>query len=322
MQPRFPRIEDAIRYTLEYYSIGKIRDHFFRYAGTEHGYSTPHHLDTWYDLMFDLHARMDDEINQTVFTSNNATQVYLFEELKLWLQDNRIASVNEYSIINSILEYNERINSEFIQSIQAKEEAFRLSENYYRPHEEVYEIEIPASVHFFTKQYQPAHKRIVKHNKFFCVENKPELIELTKEYFDKYVQVVQSIINNFKKIIEAQITRYEAGQFLPIQTIIIENQKMLDSPQANLLPLPSPKLSVKLSVPQLAFLFRMLKESDLIDTDTNTEIFRFVCSNFSTPIMEQLSEGSFKNNFNGLEPTAISFWINLMRTWTSTARSL
>lgn len=223
MQPVFFRINQAIRYTLEYYEIGKIRDHLFRFAGTERGYSTPHHLDEWYDLMFDLHRRMEDEINQTIQTTNQNTQVYLFETMKEWLNDYRITQLNKQLIWFEIDKYNERINKEFEEKVAKEVEAFQLNPNYSRKHKEEYEVEqrnFAGLLGGFTSS--PASYKIKKVNyKYYCIEERPELIDTA--FVDQYYPIIGEIVQNFKRIMSKYVALYNEGKIVPNHQVIVQN---------------------------------------------------------------------------------------------------
>jgi hypothetical protein len=71
------------------------------------------------------------------------------------------------------------------------------------------------------------------------------------------------------------------------------------------------KLQVKLSVPEIALLFRLLDEEKLINYKSKTEIYRFVSSSFQTERQPTISEASLKNKFNSPDSSAINN-INLL----------
>ncbi|HUC81519.1 MAG TPA: hypothetical protein VMR70_11420 [Flavisolibacter sp.] len=223
MQPVFFRINQAIRYTLEYYEIGKIKDHLFRLAGTERVYSTPHHLDEWYDLMFDLHQRMEDEINQTIHTTNQNTQVYLFETLKEWLNDYRIVQLNKQLILFEIDKYNDKVNAAFEDKVAKEVETFQLNPNFSRGHKEEYEVEqrnFGGLLGGFTAL--PGTCKVKKINyKYYCIEERPELIDT--HFLEQYYPIVDSIIQNFRRIVSKYVIRYDAGKIVPNHQVIVQH---------------------------------------------------------------------------------------------------
>lgn len=96
--PEFPRINSAIRWTMEYYEISRIEPHMNKFAGTLRAYTTPDLWDGWVDTTLGLHIDMEKEINQTILYANEFMNVYMFDNLKAWLGDYRVVSVNKQLI--------------------------------------------------------------------------------------------------------------------------------------------------------------------------------------------------------------------------------
>ncbi|AHW62148.1 hypothetical protein SAMN05444285_12368 [Draconibacterium orientale] len=65
------------------------------------------------------------------------------------------------------------------------------------------------------------------------------------------------------------------------------------------------KTKIKLSVGELALLFRLLKEEGLFEYKYETEIYRLIANTFSTKIQENISEASIKNKFLSPDNTSI-----------------
>lgn len=71
------------------------------------------------------------------------------------------------------------------------------------------------------------------------------------------------------------------------------------------------KLKIKLSVAELAYLFKVLDYHDLIDKTHNTDIYQFLADNFQTKgkkDKEVQSSKSIKNDFDSPEMKTIVFW--------------
>lgn len=66
------------------------------------------------------------------------------------------------------------------------------------------------------------------------------------------------------------------------------------------------KMKVKLSVADLAFLFRLLSEEKVIETKYNTDIFKFISDSFTTKGSDGISIKSIKNNFDSPQNNSIS----------------
>jgi hypothetical protein len=65
------------------------------------------------------------------------------------------------------------------------------------------------------------------------------------------------------------------------------------------------KLKIKMSVNDLALLFRLLDEENLIDYRHKTEIYRHISNNLKTTQQDIISEASVKNKFLSPDNTAI-----------------
>jgi len=94
--------------------------------------------------------------------------------------------------------------------------------------------------------------------------------------------------------------------------------------------LPEPnkgsKLKVNLSVPQLAYLFKMLNELNpgIFDIKTKTELYRFISSNFTTKATEgkEISTEKLKILFNGTEKSIANYWIEHLKTMLEKSRKI
>jgi len=76
-------------------------------------------------------------------------------------------------------------------------------------------------------------------------------------------------------------------------------------------PLPSlPKLKTNLSVPELAYLFKMLNElkPNIFSTTSNAELYRFISANFSSKKSEAISTDKLNNLNSDPDENAIDFW--------------
>lgn len=78
-----------------------------------------------------------------------------------------------------------------------------------------------------------------------------------------------------------------------------------DSIEVNSISKTYNKLELKLSVPEIALLLRLLDEENIFTYKFKTELFRFVTTNFSTVIQENISEASVKNKFLSPDNSAV-----------------
>lgn len=300
MRPVFPRINTAINYSLEYYGIGQIAKHLFHFDGTEINYPNRKDLDSWLEIILEMHDRVEDEILQTIHTCNNATQVYLFENLKLWATDIRLSFVNESLILEEIEKYNSKTYADFLIKIEDDVQKFRNSPNFYREHKEEYEVTrsnwfpIVNSFnlnHFTTKEIN---------YKYYCIEEKPKLLDVS--YLKDYYPYIAKIVEKFTRIINTYISQYEDGKLVPKSEIASSKQYLIENDEQKTLPEPpteQKKLKVNISVPELAYLFKMLNEAkpEIFSVDSKAELYRFISANFSTKATENISVNSIANNY-------------------------
>ncbi len=68
------------------------------------------------------------------------------------------------------------------------------------------------------------------------------------------------------------------------------------------------KLKTNLSVPQLAYFFKVLKEENIIIDATNADIYEFLAANFSSKKKEDISTNTLKNDFEAPDYVTIEFW--------------
>jgi hypothetical protein len=69
------------------------------------------------------------------------------------------------------------------------------------------------------------------------------------------------------------------------------------------------KLETNLSVPQLALLFRILKEINIIQNENITEMCKTIAGTYATLKKSEISAGSLKNHFDTPEEKALDFWL-------------
>lgn len=320
MKPVFPRINNAIRFTIEYYTAARVYAHYERFSKKSRIIVTPDTLDTYYDLVLTCHSQMEDEIYQVINTTNENTQVYVFEELDLWLQDVRINSVNESWLLNEIDIYNDKINERFTKDIEKQELEFINSSEYYREHNTEYEATVRNYLGVFPGNFLPSKVKTIKHSKFFCVETQPELIDWNNDFRQYYLNLLHKIITSFKNVLSPLIERYKGGKILPSASIFAEKQKLLESDNRDEIVKPHIKIKVDLTVTQLAYLFKLLQESYLINEASNLQLFRLISQNFSTKEAENISIHSLRKKFylDELSDEKINvdaFWLGKLTKW-------
>lgn len=295
----------------------------FRFASK----STSGSIDDWEEIILGLHNNMEDEILQTIHTTNQNTLVYFFENLKEWLLDRRISNVNKEIIINTINQYNDKTYEEFSIRIEKKVEEYQKDPNFIREHLEEYEVEFKGSPGLFGGHIlpKPTYKKV--NYKYYCILESPELIDTA--YLNEYLQLVNRLIHNFKRIVNKYVSQYDTGKIVPNSSIILEKTRLRNSPEPKALPEPfkdtSSKLKVNLSVKQVAYLFKLLLElkPDIFDIQSKAELYRFISANFITKGTEEksISTNSLNNLFSNPEKDTAKFWVALLRKMLERARN-
>jgi hypothetical protein len=317
MQLVFPRTNQAITYTLEYYRIGRIKDYMFHFAGTERFKVTPDPLASWDEFILELHDGMEQEINQVILTTNSNTQVIFFEFLKEWLSDYRISSVDDIQMHYEILQYNNSTYTEFVDRVEKKVNEFRSTENFKtKKHNEKYEYEVKGWANLI------GYTETRINYGYYCIEEKPELIDIA--YFSQYVLFVSGFIANFKRILNKYVSLYDSGKINPSVQPMDKLLSFNSSEQPSLPEIKKiPKLRVNITVEQLAYLFKMLKGVSVVDNKVDADIVRFISDNFET----QKTKGAISTNklstlYSRPKKETATYWIAILRKMITEANNL
>ncbi len=315
MKPVFPRINKAIQFTLEYYSRGQIIEYIEAYAQiAKNGSSYSYKVDNWEELLFDLHDQMEQEILQTIYTSDHNTRVIMFEELREWLEiDWRLKSEPNWIFFwKTVDEHNEKVNSELEQKLEMEVAKFQDTEEYKTLGEnEEYEKEVHSSPLWSLGQKTYSYKTTKINRKYYCNEIHSKFLDYYQ--VKPYRDFVKKIVGNFRLKIEKHLKLFDEGKYLSLQEIATQKenlrihppeQKLIDAPQSF-----GKKMVMDLSVPQLVALFSMFREMKVINEPVNTELARFIKANFSTKGSVDISEKTLVNLLSSLDVTAIDHWL-------------
>lgn len=313
MNPEFPRISQAIKYTLEFYNIWKIKEYINWLSNPSKHYP----VNDWADTVIYLHNKMEDEINQTIHTTNANTQNFLFESLKEWLEDYRIKPIEPEIFLKLIDEYNKKTYEDFELLIETAVEKFRQSPNFYREHLEEYEVESKTNT-LLGGGYFPFRKSKEKNYKFYCITESPDLIDLA--YFNEYLVIVNKVTGNFRRVISKYVKLYDAGKIFENSSSQISFGKLPNTyPPLLEESKEKKKLKVSLTVSQLAVLFKLLNDTKVIQNSSNTEICQFISSNFETKASYDISTKNLMNNFSNPDKISASHLSNLLKSMKSIA---
>jgi hypothetical protein len=132
-------------------------------------------------------------------------------------------------------------------------------------------------------------------------------VSVNKDFLPKYFAVVENAISNLKRIINKYLNLYDTDKlpksyqppnYLPINTTPLVNDR------------EEKRLKVNMTVEQLAFLFRILKDSGLV-MGADKEIARFIVDHFETTARQgkKISADNLRKLFSTKNPDIVNFWI-------------
>jgi hypothetical protein len=320
MSIEFVRVNKAAYYTVKLFEIGDIRNHTFRLTGKKN----LNYLDDWHEFIYRLHTDMEDEIQQTLLTNNKTGIIHLIELLDGWMNDFRIKTVNMDEIERVAEKYNSNEYEEYVEKIRIKVEEFMNTEKYQTlKHLEEYDLIFHGSIYGIRgdKIKYVCGKEIYK--KFYCILEESEQIDLYALQ-QEYKNYITPIVNNFRMIAEKYVRRYNEGnidlpsysihppQLQPQSPKFIENKKKSEIK----------KLKTTLSVDQLAYLFKLLKDEDVFGQVSNVELAEFISIHFETPntVDKDISIPKLKTSLSTVEPkTAKELLAIVRKMWDAAA---
>ena len=238
MRNAFGRTANAIKFTVEFQEIDKIKEYLFHFAGTGFMIVDADRLTSWRETVLTLHDHMEDEIDVVMNAMPPNYQVFYFDTLKEWLTDWRLASVNIPAMTYLIDEYNKKAYQQFAEEIKHKVDAFRSDPNFSKrknleEYEEVDKFSLFGGL--FGQTYYPGTKTTKVHHTYYCIEDIPELIDTA--YLKNYIPIVEYIIGNFKRIANKYIAMYDADKIASYTQMIHQRNSLaaFEHPEAKLL---------------------------------------------------------------------------------------
>lgn len=322
MTQEFPHFFIALDWTLGYYDISIIKKEFELIGNYGYGGSNRDTVQSSYDLVLTLHDRMENEIKHTIQNCYPATQVLHLELLKSWLDDFRVKETNKDYIEYLIDKYNAELYEELLIEVEKKEIEFKSTAHYKLEHGAEYTFEKPIMrLHGWMPINTGKTETVIeKNNKFFCIDKTPEYLDI--KYLNQFIARLDVLISNFRRILTKYVDLYDTGKLPVSNQVVLVQAPQEENPQKAL---PQPlitapkKLKVKLSVEQLTYLFRLLKDEGLIEANDNIEIHEFISKNFEThkagknaDISKLKIESSFsspeKSTANSLLPILKQMW--------------
>lgn len=204
MQLTFPRKNLALNNLIDFRNASTI------YEFTDYLSKPEEERDSWKkeNLQFNLNTLemlfegLNEEINQVIHTSNDKTINMFFETLKEEINSLRLQQVDRGYFIQICREWNENKYSAFIEEVSKKEEQyFSLPERTKYAHLEKYSYSYYG---FLTNRMESSENE--NHN-FYCVEIKPELIDLS--YVNRYLEILERVTEKFNESVSKEITLYD-----------------------------------------------------------------------------------------------------------------
>ena len=257
------------------------------------------------EIAFSAQDRMEEEINQTIRTSDELTREELFEYLTGWIQYFEYHLNNIQKIEKSIEAYNEKTLIEYEKIVALEEEKFKETKQYKTlNHLDFYEVDygwlmgIGAIPRFAAPQ-----KRLVEYRKFFEAPD-PDLIDIA--FLAKYIELISPIISRCVNIAKKRLS-YLKGEN-ELKQLPPSTPKILEPP---IIQGQSNRLKVNLTVEQLTILFRLFKDCKITNAKLDKEIHVFIADNFETLGMEgkKISAKNVGRLFSSTDPDVINFWI-------------
>ncbi len=153
---------------------------------------------------------MEDELNQTIHTTNDLTKTILFEELKENIRDFSLFEINKHDIRDKINKWNEEKYISFMQEVEKGiEEYFLRPERAKYKHLEEYKGK--HKVHQLLGWGTPISALITYTNyNFYCVENTSQLID--DKYLDDYYIFLEFVLSKFREKVKPLMKLYDEGK--------------------------------------------------------------------------------------------------------------
>lgn len=155
------------------------------------------------------------------------------------------------------------------------------------------------------EQQKLFRKYHIKNKEYFLFKN----FTITYTYVESLTKDEKQVTNrklSFQSITNERTLRTLENYSLEFSNLLEQLKEIIQS-QTKISPLQNffPKLETKLTVSELALLFRLLDEEKIFNNRHKTDIFRFIVDSFETKKQKQISKASIKNKFLTPEVNAI-----------------
>mgnify|MGYP000979592745 CR=1 FL=1 len=136
-------------------------------------------------------------------------------------------------------------------------------------------------------------------------------------FFEGYYKAYEKSYVQFEKFITPIYDDYKKG-------LLNANSKNNITPL--IIPDENPKLKTNLSVPQLAYLFKLLNDlnPNIFELNAKTDLSDFIANNFVTKATEKngISSKSVYNLFSNVDKDTANFWVDKLKKMLEQARKI
>lgn len=262
------------------------------------------YIETYFSKYFDV----DEVIPQSYYLLNSKDFEQQLSKLRIEFED-KLADLELIAIITSHLTI--RLHGQDKKTITFRDLIFRKElvgelvaigpgRSSYKTVEEVLLYMNYNHIEFFKHVIDKLQE---KYNKLETLDAKLELLKYQRKLFRQmYIKPNFALFSQFPSIkdqvlnwVEEEITFVES-QIKPIEEVPVKKEIEPVSPS---------KISVALSVAQLAFLIRVLTLGKIITNSNQSDVIRIFASHFKTYKTEDISHGSLYGKYFKPEPAAI-----------------
>jgi hypothetical protein len=255
-------------------------------------------------------------MNEQIFNKDSILNIFhisFINKLVNLIRSNNIRNIYDEDIWRCFAGLEEMLYlklSEF-KSLNTQETSLKY---FYKCNAEIKYFKIGSNENEFIQNFCIA----LKDTKDTAMLSKNELKVFAKA-FKKYCQTFNQY-KDLNKLVEEEIAILKDE----IELFRLEKEKTENTENAGS---KFSKLKTNLSVDQLCFLFRMLKElkPDLFNIKANTELYDFIASSFETKKQTDLSPNSIKNHMTNTTPdpkNVLDFWEEHLLTMLADLRKL
>lgn len=302
MTTRFTEVTWGLQYTEAFLHIDTIKTYIQNFQNGREMYDSDRIKES---IAFSAQNAMEQSIKQHIRISDKLAKEELFDYLTEWANYFEYNLNNPLNIEKAIEKYNENRLIEYNNIIEADENKFKETNEYKTlNHLDYYEVNYGLGsrlIGIIQSGYLSQQKRLVQYHKFFEAPD-PDLIDI--DFLPQYLELINPIISRCVNIAKKKLS-YLKGENEKKQ---LTNSEVTPTPA--LIPIYTNRLRVSLNTEQLAVLFRLLYDCNVI-TSNKKEIHGFVADHIQTVGMskQRISSQNFGKLFSSKNSEIRTFWI-------------